>query len=242
MTVHDDTETAHDDTEDTERRSGPSRLLISLTAVALVLSGVLIGVLVSPNDTQPTAPASESVDVGFTQDMSVHHNQAIEMSAMALDRSADPIVRTLAYDVLTSQQSQVGTMQGWLTLWNRPLLPAGPPMMWMTGGSSAAGHSMDMSGSADESGRDVMSMPGMASTIELQTLRRMNGEEFDGRYLQLLRRHHQGGIPMAEDGAANATVPAVVALAQSIASAQTAEVNQIDVLMAAHGVSPLPES
>ena len=101
---------------------------------------------------------------------------------------------------------------------------------------------MDMSGSADESGQGVMSMPGMASTAELTELRRMNGEEFDGRYLQLLRRHHRGGIPMAEYGAANATVPAVGTLAQSIASAQTAEVDQIDVLMSAHGVSPLSEN
>jgi uncharacterized protein (DUF305 family) len=47
---------------------------------------------------------------------------------------------------------------------------------------------------------------------------------------------------MAEQGAANATVPAVAALAGSIASAQTAEVGQIVVLLSAHGVSPLPES
>lgn len=137
-------------------------------------------------------PASNSVDVGFAQDMSVHHNQAIEMSAMALGRSTDPVIRTLAFDVLTSQQSQVGTMQGWLTLWDRPYLPDGPTMTWMTGASSTGGHPMDMSASANDSGQDATSMPGMASTAELTALRRMNAEEFDGRYLQLLRRHHRG--------------------------------------------------
>lgn len=243
MTVHDnEAGDAPDDAEEAGGRSGPSRLLIGLAATVLVLSGILVGVLLTPDGRGPAVPVSESVDVGFAQDMSVHHNQAIEMSAMALDRSTDPVVRALAYDVLTSQQSQIGTMQGWLALWDRSFLPAGPPMTWMTGGSSMPGHSMDMSGSADVRGRDVTSMPGMANTAELTALRGMNGEEFDGRYLQLLRRHHRGGIPMAEFGAENATVPAVATLAQSIASAQSAEVDQIDVLMSTHGVSPLPES
>lgn len=38
------------------------------------------------------------------------------MSAMTLTNAADPAVRNLAYDVLTTQQSQIGTVQGWLTL------------------------------------------------------------------------------------------------------------------------------
>lgn len=231
MTV--DTDTVHTGTS--AAKSGPGRVLIALLALALVLSGVLIGVLVSPTDTSPAAPPPDSIEVGFAQDMSVHHNQAIEMSAIALDRSPDAVVRTLAYDVLTTQQSQVGAMQGWLTLWDRPTLPSGASMTWMTDGGSMAGHSMD---TADAG---TMSMPGMASTAELQRLRRMSGEEFDGMYLQLLRRHHRGGIPMAEYGAANASVPAVSALAQSITATQRAEVDQIDVLMSAHGVDPLPD-
>lgn len=226
-------QTAQPDTAAAE--SGPGRVLIALVAVALVLSGVLVGVLVLPTDTSPAAPASDSIEVGFAQDMSVHHNQAIEMSAIALDRSPDAVVRTLAYDVLTTQQSQVGAMQGWLALWDRPALPSGASMTWMTDSGSMAGHSMDTTDAGP------MSMPGMASTAELQTLRRMSGEEFDGMYLQLLRRHHRGGIPMAEYGAAKASVPAVSTLAQSIFVTQTAEVDQIDVLMRAHGVDPLPE-
>lgn len=215
-----------------------SRLLVALVGVALVLVGVLFGVWASPIGPGADPPAADSLEVGFAQDMSVHHNQAIEMSAMALDRSSDPIVRTLAYDVLTSQQSQVGMMQGWLALWGRPPVASTPPMLWMAADSSMAGHSM----SADMDGQPAMSMPGMASTQELQALRRMDGEGFDGRYLQLLRRHHQGGIPMATFGAANSTEPAVASLALTIASTQAAEIDQIDMLMAAHGVAPLPEN
>jgi uncharacterized protein (DUF305 family) len=103
MTVVDDID---DVPGESKGRSGPaSGLLIGLAAIALTLVGMLVGVLIAPDDNQLAAPALESVDVGFAQDMSVHHNQAIEMSAMALDRSTDPAVRALAYDVLTSQQN-----------------------------------------------------------------------------------------------------------------------------------------
>lgn len=108
-------DSAQNDAAETGPRSRPRALLIGLAVTALVLSGVLIGVLLTPDSARVAVPASNSVDVGFAQDMSVHHNQAIEMSAMALGRSTDPVIRTLAFDVLTSQQSQVGTMQGWLT-------------------------------------------------------------------------------------------------------------------------------
>ncbi|OZD70515.1 hypothetical protein CH263_06225 [Rhodococcus sp. 06-1059B-a] len=229
MTV--DTDAAHTPAA----KSGSSPVFIAMVTVALVLSGVLIGVLISPTGRSTAAPAPNSVEVGFAQDMSVHHSQAIEMSAIALDRSPDAVVRNLAYDVLTTQQSQVGSMQGWLALWDRPALPSGASMAWMIDGGSMAGHSMDTTDAG------AMSMPGMASAAELQTLRRMSGEEFDGMYLQLLRRHHRGGIPMAEYGAQNASVPAVTALARSITATQAAEVDQIDVLMSAHGVDPLPD-
>ena len=164
-------DSAQNDAAETGPRSRPRALLIGLAVTALVLSGVLIGVLLTPDSARVAVPASNSVDVGFAQDMSVHHNQAIEMSAMALGRSTDPVIRTLAFDVLTSQQSQVGTMQGWLTLWDRPYLPDGPTMTWMTGASSTGGHPMDMSASANDSGQDATSMPGMASTAELTALR-----------------------------------------------------------------------
>ena len=44
--------------------------------------------------------------------------KAVEMSSLALVNTADPAIRTLAYDVVTTQQSQIGMMQGWLSIWD----------------------------------------------------------------------------------------------------------------------------
>ncbi len=116
------------------------------------------------------------------------------MSAMALTNATDPAVRTLAYDVLTTQQGQWGTMQGWLAVWDRPLQAAGEPMTWMRATEDSAGTAAGMTehaamppGSAIQGPR----MPGMATTSELDTLRRTTGPAFDTLYLQLLLRHHQ---------------------------------------------------
>ena len=47
------------------------------------------------------------------------------------DRSDDPAVRSLAFDILTTQQGQIGIMSGWLDAWGVPWTTAGPRMAWM---------------------------------------------------------------------------------------------------------------
>lgn len=225
------------------RLSGSTKATIGLFILLALLLGLLLGTRLESwlTGDATTPPAADTVDVGFAQDMSVHHAQAVEMSAMALTNAADPAVRNLAYDVVTTQQSQIGTMQGWLAVWDRPSLRSGEPMSWMPAEpAGAGGHSMSGMNDRATSSNSSASMPGMATTDELAELRRMTGPEFDTRYLQLLLRHHQGGIPMAEYAAENAAVPAVTTLAGQIANTQQAESTAIEQLLAAKGAAPLP--
>ncbi|EID81293.1 MULTISPECIES: DUF305 domain-containing protein [Rhodococcus] len=230
--------------DDAARRRSASRSAVALGAIIAVLVGVLLGAWAQRwlDGDQPGAPAGDSVDVGFAQDMSVHHGQAVEMSAMALANAADPAVRSLAYDVLTTQQSQLGTMQGWLSLWDRPPLGSGEPMQWMPTDSAAgsAHHSMPgMESGTATADSSSPPMPGMATTGELADLRRTTGSAFDARYLQLLLRHHKGGIPMAQYAADNAAVPPVSALAGQMVATQQAESTAIEQLLAAKGATAL---
>lgn len=231
-------------TDDAARRRSASRAAVALGAIIAVLVGVLLGTWAQRwlGGDQPAPPSADSVDVGFAQDMSVHHGQAVEMSAMALANAADPAVRSLAYDVLTTQQSQLGTMQGWLSLWDRPPLGSGEPMAWMPTDSAAGSAHHSMPGMEGTATTDSSSsrMPGMATTGELADLRRTTGPAFDARYLQLLLRHHQGGIPMAQYAAEGAAVPAVSALAGQMVATQRAESTAIEQLLAAKGAAALP--
>ncbi len=226
----------------TAQRSQRSALLV-LGAVALLVIGFAVGFLAQTplrDDPAPT-PGAASVDVGFSQDMTVHHNQAIEMATIALSGASDPLVKNLAYDILTTQQNQAGQMQGWLALWDAAPLPTGGYMGWMTedGGHSMSGSSMSsMSGSGSSTG-PVQTMPGMASTQDMTALRAATGPALDVLFLQLMLRHHEGGLPMMEYGAVHAETPAVRNLAQTMVNTQTSEAQLMTQMLTEKGAAPL---
>ncbi len=83
-------------------------------------------------------------------------------------------------------------------------------------------------------------MPGMATEAELAELRDLSGTAFDVRFLQLVIRHHQGGLEMAEYARDHAAVPAVRQLAGSIAETQAAETTTMEAMLRKRGGSPLP--
>ena len=86
----------------------------------------------STSESTSRTPSAESADAGFARDMSVHHQQAVEMSFIVRDRTQDDEVRRLAYDIANTQANQRGMMLGWLDLWGLPKLSAdSEPMAWM---------------------------------------------------------------------------------------------------------------
>ncbi|WP_067702269.1 DUF305 domain-containing protein [Nocardia jejuensis] len=215
-----------------DRRSQKPALLV-LGAIAVVLLGFAAGILVgNPLGQSRTEPGA--VDVGFSQDMSVHHAQAVQMSGVALAGTTDPDVKRLSYDILTTQANQAGRMQGWLQLWDKPLIAPDGYMGWMTDMSSH-----HQSGTAAHSGA-VQTMPGMATEQELTALRGASGPALDTLFLQLMLRHHQGGLPMIEYAAQRADTDAVRSLADSMVKTQTSEADLMTKMLAARGASPLP--
>lgn len=223
------------------------RLIVASAVVSLLLLGAAVGLLIaSPGSTALPVPGPDSVDVGFAQDMSVHHEQAVQMAARERDISTDPELRQLAYDIETGQTAQIGQMQGWLALWGAALQPTGRPYMtWMSpahgpamNGSGGAGTGAADAGTAGGHGPDRM--PGMAADEELRRLRSATGRELDVLFLQLVLRHHEGAIPMARDAALRAEHPTVRNLATQMLTAQTAESQYLRQLLADRGATPLP--
>ena len=203
--------------------------LLAVIAVGLVLAGGGLAVALGIGRTD--LPAGDSVDAGFARDMSTHHLQAVEMANLALERSDDAEVRQLAFDISSTQTNQAGRMQGWLSLWGLPRT-GGAVMAWM---GASMDHSMHDAAAADGAG-----MPGMATEAELAELRDLSGTAFDVRFLQLVIRHHQGGLEMAEYARDHAAVPAVRQLAGSIAETQAAETTTMEAMLRKRGGSPLP--
>lgn len=199
-------------------------VVAAVTAVALLLAGGALAVISGIG--ARTVPAEGSVDAGFSRDMSIHHRQAVTLAALVRDRSDDPDVELLGYDIESSQSSQVGMMQGWLQIWGLPVNTSAAQMAWMSGHQQ-----MDMTSGL---------MPGMATPDELDELRALSGADLDVRFLQLMIRHHEGSVPMAEYAVANADTVVARRLAQKIVDSQSAEVLTMEAMLRERGGSVLP--
>ncbi|MGH2558054.1 MAG: DUF305 domain-containing protein [Thermomicrobiales bacterium] len=177
-------------------------MLPVLAVVALALaSGWVIGLY---NDAQ--MPGNNSAEAGFARDMSVHHTQAVEMSLIVRSRTNDSKIRTLATDILLTQQNQIGRMEGWLGVWELPLTGDEPAMAWM-------GHQVE--------GR----MPGMASQDDVDQLRSLPVDEMNAQFLRLMIVHHAAGVDMANAILPRTDRPEVENLAESIVRTQQAEID-----------------
>jgi uncharacterized protein (DUF305 family) len=228
----------------------PSRGRLTLAAiVAAVLVAVVAfsaGWLAAPRTATPT---DTGVEAGFARDMQTHHDQAVQMALIIREQSDDPAIRSLAYDIATSQAQQSGQMYAWLNAWGLPQASTQPEMTWMLqptlDGSDAHGHggaasptaASDATGDAAAGTPAPMvpgePMPGMATSADLDRLSSLTGVEAETLFLQLMIAHHQGGVEMAEAALSRTTNPLVTALAKAIVFAQSGEIQYMQELLAA---------
>ena len=203
----------------TSRTKGAVLVLV----VALVTAAGVIAfrTAAAPGATASPYPTESSADAGFARDMQVHHAQAVEMSFLVRDRSDDQLIRSMALDVATTQQQQVGQMYAWLELWGLPQTGTDPTMAWMRSGSMAG---MDHSAGSG-------SMPGMATPAELTQLRDANGREAEVLWLELMVRHHRAGVEMARAALDLAEHPEVRQLAAAIVTSQQSEIDIMQQLL-----------
>lgn len=196
------------------------RMLLALAAVLLVAGGWAVGQLTAPT---ASFPAEGSPEAGFARDMQTHHLQAVQMSTLVRDRTEDPEIRQLAYDIARTQQHQAGQMYGWLSIWGLPQASPEPAMAWM---DEDAGHS-----SPHDTGQQSTAMPGMATAAQLEALTDAEGSEAEQLYLELMISHHQAGTTMAQAVLDRTDNEAVRALAQSIATSQQTEIRYLEQLL-----------
>ena len=206
----------------------PSRQLRLAEAIAVAVVLVLVGYLIGRAPRGHAAKPS-AVDIGFAQDMSTHHDQAVLMANLALSRGG-VAVQGIADSILTDQSQEIGQLRGWLQLWGDPI--ANPhPMAWMGMSDSMPG--MTMTSDAP--------MPGMASATQLSALYGLTGKQFDVLFLQLMIRHHQGGIEMAHYAEQHAVLSTVQSAATAMRVEQVNDLALMQPLLEADGGKPLPQ-
>ncbi|MDX3226852.1 DUF305 domain-containing protein [Streptomyces sp. ME19-01-6] len=230
-------------------RAGRQPLIAGISAALALLTLVAVGVLWltadrSDGTTGPSKPTDTSAEAGFARDMSIHHQQAVEMSFIVRDTTDDEDVRRLAYDIINTQANQRGMMLGWLNLWGLSKTSEDPPMTWMKDLSSdeSMDHgSMGSMGAMDGTYKphDGSLMPGMATNTQLEALRKSKGRAAEVMYLRLMIAHHKGGIDMAKGAVKLAKDPTVKRLAQGMVDSQQSEIQLMNDMLKERGAKPV---
>jgi len=146
---------------------------VSAALLAIVMAMALTGCAASTtsdsmhNHSSQAAGDLSSDDVMFLQMMIPHHQQAIDISDLALTKSADSELLELAKNIRDEQSAEIVKMKAWLEEAN------------------ASTHS------------DSHSMSGMLSDAELAALDKASGKSFDVLWLKAMTGHHTGAIDMA---------------------------------------------
>lgn len=151
-----------------------------------------------------SAAVFNDADVTFAMEMVMHHEQAIEMSDTLLAKDGvHPDVVALAERIKAAQGPEIETMNQWLEDW---------------------GQDTDMGG-MDHGG-------GMMSEEDMTALEEADGETASSLFLEQMIMHHQGAIDMAQTQIDNGQNPDAVSLAQKIVEDQTAEITEMQELLA----------
>lgn len=142
-------------------------------------------------------------DIMFLQMMIPHHQQAVDISNLALTKSKDSELLALATSIRDGQADEIVQMKQWLK---------------DAGAGAEMGHTMDGQ------------MGGMLDEAELAALKSATGSEFDRLWLLGMTGHHDGALHMTQmiEDASN---PTIKKFGQDIVALQTAQIDQMKVML-----------
>jgi uncharacterized protein (DUF305 family) len=147
------------------------------------------GKVLPPTTTAPQLGTPSEADIAFMQGMIMHHNQAVEMTAMMPSRSKNPKLLELGQRISISQTDEMVFMKQWLQDRGLSISDGKDHMAGMAGMKDMPG--MDMS--------DMPPMPGMLTAKQMDALRKATGPEFDHLFLTGMIQHHTGALTMVKD-------------------------------------------
>ncbi|MGX1694951.1 DUF305 domain-containing protein [Microbacterium keratanolyticum] len=172
-------------------------LILALGLSGCANTGAMPGMDHAPESSSASPAPISAADQMFVTMMIPHHEQAIEMSDVILEKEGvDERVRTLAEEIKAAQGPEIERMNEWLAEW----------------GVGSDGHAgMDHG-------------DGMMSAEDMANLEAANGADAARLFLEQMIVHHEGAVEMAQVAVENGEDPDVRALAQEVIDAQQIEI------------------
>ena len=190
----------------------------ALVAIIAVLLATILGLSLTRNDgyghfgmhgNNSTGMHDDSdsavytgADVMFLQMMIPHHQQAIDISRIALKTSKNSELLAIADTIINAQTAEIIQMNSWLK---------------DADASTHMGHSMD-------------GMGGMLDDAELSALSAATGKTFDILWLEGMIRHHDGAIHMTTK-IEDASNKEIKTFGENVIKDQSAQIEQMKVML-----------
>jgi uncharacterized protein (DUF305 family) len=147
-----------------------------------------------------------SVDRHFIEQMIPHHEGAIEMAKLALERSKRSEILSLSKGIIEAQESEIVKMKQWYKEWFGGVVPA------------IGGHMMN-----GEMMGGTMHMNGMSG--DLDDLK--NAKDFDLEFIRQMIPHHEMAVMMAGMLKGSTDRPEMKKLADDIITSQSREIEMM---------------
>jgi uncharacterized protein (DUF305 family) len=187
------------------------KFTVKLIGLMFVLVFGLVACAPAPT-TGDLPRTGEELDQLFIDMMVPHHEGALEMARIALERSQRSEIREMAEAIIASQDAEISQMRAWRLEWfgssQTPSMSEMPSMEEMPG-HGAVGHAMDMQAEVDA----LRSAP----------------EPFDLAFIDAMIPHHLSAIDAAVLLKEATQRPELMAMADAIIAEQQREV---DLMMA----------
>jgi uncharacterized protein (DUF305 family) len=148
--------------------------------------------------------ATSNMDRHFIEQMIPHHDDAILMAEIALQKAEHPEIKTLAENIKRSQSAENAKMREWYKSWYDTDVPEN---------SSSMGGGMMMRGGM------------MGDATDMGALE--NAKPFDKEFIEQMIPHHQMAIMMATMLLRGTDREEMKTLGQAIIDAQSREIDQM---------------
>ena len=156
------------------------------------------------------------MDRHFIERMIPHHQDAIEMAKLALDKSKKSEIKKLAKDIINSQTAEIETMKKLYKEWFKTDVPAKPSA------KSPMGNDMGMMGQGMKMMDMSMGHEMMGGAMD--DLKKAT--DFDKKFLEMMVKHHKMAIPMS-GMIIDSQKSEMRKLAKDIISAQSGEIEMM---------------
>ncbi len=149
--------------------------------------------------------ANQPYDLQFIDTMTHHHDGAVEMSKMVLNKTQNGELKKFAQKIIDDQQKEIAQMKEWREKW----YAGKPPAM-----------NMEMPGMSNSAK--------MMSADNMKMMEAMTGKDFDLHFLDMMIPHHEDAVTMAKDALQKAEHQEIKTLANQIIREQEAEIKRMN--------------